>query len=134
MMMRIQMLTLGLALGCPAAFADSGAKLVVTPIQAELMADVQARLLKVGATVYAHVSVDWRGTDCVLMSGAILEGHVIAVVPHTKTSKASELDLAFTKAQCSNKKMDGFELLLVALAAPPQNNDLGRSEEHTSEL
>ena len=124
-MMRIQMLTVVLALGCIAAFADSKARIAVTPIQAELVADIQARLLKVGATVFARVSVDWRGTDCFLRNGAILEGHVVAVVPHTKTTKGSEVDLAFTKAQCSNKKMDGFELLLVALAAPPQNNDLG---------
>src|ERR1017187_8075760 len=125
MMMRIQMLTVVLALGCTAAFADSKARIAVTPIQAELVADMEARLLKVGATVFARVSVDWRGTDCFLRNGAILEGHVVAVVPHTKTTKGSEVDLAFTKAQCSNKKMDGFELLLVALAAPPQNNDLG---------
>src|ERR1035438_8664831 len=125
MMMRIQMLTVVLALGCIAAFADSKARIAVTPIQAELVADMQARLLKVGATVFARVSVDWRGTDCFLRNGAILEGHVVAVVPHTKTAKGSEIDLAFTKAQCMSKKMGDFQLVLVALAAPPQNYDLG---------
>ena len=124
-MMRIQMLTVVLALGCTAAFADSKARIAVTPIQAELVADMEARLLKVGATVFARVSVDWRGTDCFLRNGAILEGHVVAVVPHTKTAKGSEVDLAFTKAQCMSKKMGGFKLVLVALAAPPLDDDLG---------
>jgi hypothetical protein len=125
MMMRIQILTIVLALGCTAAFSDSKARIAVTPIQAELVADMEARLLKVGATVFALVSVDWQGTDCFLRNGAILEGHVVAVVPHTKTAKGSEVDLAFTKAQCMSKEMGGFELVLVALAAPPQNDDLG---------
>src|ERR1017187_2665869 len=123
MMMRIQMLTVVLALGCIAAFADSKARIAVTPIQAELVADMQARLLKVGATVGARVRVDWRGTDCVRRNGAILEGHVVAVVPQTKTTKGSEGDLAFTKAQCMSKKMGGFKLVLVALAAPPLDDD-----------
>ncbi len=125
MMTRIQTLTLVFALGCTAAFADTEAKPAVTPVQAELMTDMHAAVQKVGATVFARVSVDWRGTDCVLMNGAILEGHVVAVVPHTKTAKGSEIDLAFTKAQCMSKKMGDFQLVLVALAAPPQNYDLG---------
>ncbi len=121
----IQKLTLILAFGCTAAFAGTEAKPAVTPIQAELMGDVQAHLLQVGSTVYARVRAEWRGADCVLVNGAILEGHVVAVVPHTKISKPSELDLVFTKAQCGQKEMDGFKLMLVALAAPPQDYDVG---------
>jgi hypothetical protein len=131
MMTRIQMLTLVFALGCSTAFGASEAKPAVTPIEAELMADMQAHLLKVGAIVFARVRVDWRGTDCVLMNGAILEGHVVAMAPPTKTAKGSEIDVAFTKAQCMSKKMDDFELVLVALAAPPQNRDLGIISSNT---
>jgi hypothetical protein len=125
MIARIQSWAITFALCCAPLFADSGAKPFVTPVQAELMADLNSNVLKLGATVFASVSVDWRGKDCVLMNGAILEGHVIAVVPHTKTAKGAEIDLAFTKAQCMGKKMGDFELVLVALAAPPPTVDLG---------
>ena len=124
-MIRIQTWIIVLALCCAPVFAGVGTKPGITPVQAELMADMQAKSLKVGASVFARVSVDWRGTDCFLRNGAILEGHVVAVLPHTKTAKGSEVDLAFTKAQCTSEIMGGFELVLVALAAPPQNIDLG---------
>jgi hypothetical protein len=124
-MLRIQALTLVFALGCKAAFAGSDAKPGVTPVQAELMTDIHSGVQKAGATVFARVSVDWRGTDCVLRTGSIIEGHVVAVVPHTKTAKGSEIDLAFSKAQCASKKMGDLELVLAALAAPTQNSDLG---------
>src|ERR1035437_7411021 len=123
--MRIPGLTTALALCCTAVFADTIARPAITPVQAELMSDVHARLVKVGATVYARVTVDWRGTGCVLQKGAILEAHVISVVPPTRTAKGSELGLAFTRAQCGELKMGAFELLLAAMAAPPQNPDLG---------
>lgn len=125
MRMRIPGLTTALALCCTAVFADTIARPAITPVQAELMSDVHARLVKVGATVYARVTVDWRGTGCVLQKGAILEAHVISVVPPTRTAKGSELGLAFTRAQCGELKMGAFELLLAAMAAPPQNPDLG---------
>lgn len=97
----------------------------ITPIQAELMADLNARLLKAGAPVYARVTVDWTGTDCVLRKGAVLEAHVVSVAPYNRSTKLSELDLAFTQAQCDAPKMAAFELLLAALAAPPRDSDLG---------
>ena len=62
MRMRIPGLTTALALCCTAVFADTIARPAITPVQAELMSDVHARLMKVGATVYARVTVDWRGT------------------------------------------------------------------------
>src|SRR5579862_9527475 len=62
------------ALATP-SFAATASTPGITPVQAELMADMNARLLKVGAPVYARVTVDWTGTDCVLRSGAVLEAH-----------------------------------------------------------
>ena len=125
MKIRIPGLTTALALCGTAVFAGTIPKPGITPVQAELMTDVQAHLTKVGSTVFARVTIEWRGTDCLLRSGAILEAHVISVVPHTKTAKGSELGLAFTKAQCGEPKMSDFELLLAAVAAPAQNVDLG---------
>ncbi len=125
-MRRIPTWTITLALSCAPIFASAGDKPIVTPVQAELMSEMHANGLKVGATVFASVSADWQDKDCVLMNGAILEGHVVAVVPATKTAKGSEIDLAFTKAQCmSSKNMGDFALVLVALAAPPPTVDLG---------
>jgi hypothetical protein len=124
-MKRILGVTTALALGCTVAFANTTAKPGITPVQAELIADVNSRLLTAGNTVYARVIADWQGADCELRSGAILEAQVISVVPHTKTVKGSELDLAFTKAQCGEPKIGAFGLLLVAMAAPPQNSDMG---------
>ncbi len=117
-------LTVALALCCPAVFATS-APPTITAVEAELIADVNARLLKVGATIYARVTADWQGTDCVLRSGAILEAHVLSVSSYRQNAKVSEVDLAFTGAQCRELKMGAFPLLLAAMAAPPQNRDLG---------
>jgi hypothetical protein len=125
MKMRIPVLIAGFALCHTVLYADNAPKPGITPIQAELMADVRAHQLKVGEPVYARVQILWRGTDCVLKNGAILEGHVISVVPHTKTAADSQVGLAFTKAQCSSLKMDDFKLLVAAVSAPPPDMDRG---------
>ena len=118
-------LLIALALCCPAIFAATAAPPTITAVEAELIADVNARLVKVGATIYARVTADWHGTDCVLRSGAILEAHVLSVTPYRENARVSEVDLAFTGAQCRELKMGGFPLLLAAMAAPPRNGDLG---------
>jgi hypothetical protein len=123
--MRILGLTAALALCCAMVSGEKIAKPGADPIQAELMADLHARLLKVGATVYASVTVEWRSPTCVLRNGAVLEAHVVSVVPSIKPVKASEVGLAFTKAQCGDLKTGPFNLLLSAIAAPPEDSDLG---------
>jgi hypothetical protein len=122
---RTRRLIIALALGCAPVFAEKIAKPGADPIQAELMADLHARLLKVGETVYARVTVEWRSPACVLRNGAVLEAHVVSVVPSIKPVKASEVGLAFTKAQCGNMKTGPFNLLLSAIAAPQQDSDVG---------
>jgi hypothetical protein len=89
------------------------------------MADLHARLLKVGQTVYARVTVEWRSPTCLLRNGSVLEAHVVSVVPSIKPVKSSEVGLAFTKAQCGDLNMGSFPLLLSAIAAPPDDSDLG---------
>jgi hypothetical protein len=118
-------LLMALALCCPAVFAATAAPPSIVAIEAELIGDVNARLLKVGATIYARATADWHGTDCVLRSGAILEAHVLSVTPYRENAKLSEVDLAFTGAQCGELKMGAFPLLLAAMAAPPRNSDMG---------
>ena len=97
----------------------------ITPVQAELMADLNARLLHVGAPVFARVTVDWTRTGCVLPKGAVLEARVVSVAPYNKATHLSELDLTFTRAQCAAPSMAAFDLLLAALAAPPRPMDMG---------
>jgi hypothetical protein len=125
MKMRIPALAIVLALSWVTVSAEKIAKPGADPIQAELMADLHARLLKVGGTVYARVTVEWRSPTCLLRNGAVLEAHVVSVVPSIKPVKASEVGLAFTKAQCGDLKMGPFNLLLSAIAAPPEDSDLG---------
>jgi hypothetical protein len=128
--MRILGLTAALVLCWATVSAEKLAQPGADPIQAELMADLHARLLKVGETVYARVNVEWRSPSCVLKNGAVLEAHVVSVVPSIKPVKASEVGLAFTKAQCGNMKMGPFNLLLSAVAAPPEDSDLGNLSEN----
>jgi hypothetical protein len=130
MQMRILGLTAALVLCWATVSAEKLAKPGADPIQAELMADLHARLLKVGQTVYARVTVGWRSPTCVLKNGAVLEAHVVSVVPSIKPVKASEVGLAFTKAQCGDLKMGPFNLLLSAIAAPPDDSDLGNLSEN----
>jgi hypothetical protein len=123
--MRILGIAAALALCCATVSAEKIAKPGSDPIQAELMADLHARLLKVGQTVFARVTVEWRSPTCHLSNGAVLEAHVVSVVPSIKPVKASEVGLAFTRAQCGDLKMGPFNLLLSAIAAPPDDPDLG---------
>jgi hypothetical protein len=113
------------ALCCTALFADTVPKSGVTPVEAQLLSDIRAHQLKVGESVFARVDTIWEGAECLLRNGAILEGHVVAVVPHTKTEANSEVTLAFTKAQCNGLEMYDFKLLLSAVAAPPSDMDHG---------
>jgi hypothetical protein len=127
--MRILGMAAALALCCATASAEKIAKPGADPIQAELMADLHARLLKVGQTVFARVTVEWRSPTCLLRNGAVLEAHVVSVVPSIRPVKASEVGLAFTRAQCEDLKMSPFNLLLSAIAAPPDDPDLGLLSE-----
>jgi hypothetical protein len=118
-------MALAVVLCVPAVSADKVAEPSITPVQAELISELHARRLKTGATVFARVIVDWTGAHCVLRTGAILEARVVSVAPYTKVAAVSEIDLAFTRAQCGKPELGDFELLLAAIAAPPRNTDLG---------
>lgn len=110
---------------CAGVSAEPSSRPGVTPIEAELVSEVQAHLAHVGEKVFARVTADWQSADCILRDGAILEAHVVSVVPHTRAVKSSELSLAFTKAQCGAIQMSPFEMLLAGLVSPPRDNDLG---------
>ena len=122
MNMRILGASLALAFSCTAACAGT-TQSSVTPVQAELITGIHTRILKVGSPVYARVTVDWHDAECILDSGSILQAQVISVTPRTKTTKDSELGLAFTKAQCGGPQMGTFNLMLAAISAAPGDSD-----------
>jgi len=102
--------------------AEPLAKPPVTAVEAELMADLEARNLKPGGILYAKVTAEWNGLGCVLRQGAVLEAKVVSVVAHSATSKASEVALAFTNAQCGQSEMQPFALTLAAVAVPEEDD------------
>jgi hypothetical protein len=59
MKMRILVLAATLALCCATVSAEKIARPGFDPIEAELIADLHGRLLKVGQTVYARVTVEF---------------------------------------------------------------------------
>jgi hypothetical protein len=121
MRMRFSGILLLAGLGGGSIFAETVARPAVIPIEAELMADLEARHLTTGETLFAKVLADWNGLGCVLRQGAVLEAKVVSVVPHSKTSKASEVALSFANAQCGESAMEPFTTVLVAVAAPQED-------------
>jgi hypothetical protein len=97
------------------------AKPPVTPVQAELLADLEARHLKAGDVLYAKVFSGWEGPGCTLERGAIVKATVLAAVAHSKTSRGSEVALSFDGAQCAHAAMGPFSLILTAIAAPEED-------------
>ena len=123
MKIRIQVLLAAFALCGTAVHADSVPKPGITPVEAQLMGDVRAHQMTVGQPVFARVDTAWTSSECNLRQGAIVEGRVVAVTPHSKADANSEMTLEFTKAQCNGVKMNDFKLLLSAVAAPPSDMD-----------
>ncbi len=88
------------------------------PVQAELLANLDVRRVQPGKTVFARVTLDWQGQDCVLRKGAILQGTV--EISNLRLGKnESKLALSFNEAQCSGGEMQPLGLVLAAVAQAP---------------
>jgi hypothetical protein len=94
----------------------------IVPVEAELLTRLDTHNIKEGSMVYARVVADWSGPGCVMAHGATLGAKVTAVTPHSKLSSESAVALLFEKAQCGKSELDPFELLLAAVAAPPDED------------
>jgi hypothetical protein len=116
-------------LSLPGSTSGGPARPPVTPVQAELLADLEARHLKAGDVVYAKVFSGWEGPGCTLEKGATVRATVVAVVPHSSTSRGSEVALSFDGAQCAHSEMDPFSFILAAIAAPEEDDD-----DHTMDM
>jgi len=108
--------------GC-AGFAQTASRPAVTPVVAELTADMFARHLKPEGTVSAKVLVDWNGPGCALPAGSIVQAHVTAVTPHSKASKDSQVTLSFDRASCGKSALKAYSLIMVVVSAPFEDPD-----------
>jgi hypothetical protein len=90
------------------------------PVQAEFLAPINVRRLESGKSVLARVTLDWNGPDCTLRSGAILQA-TVEDVETRKVRGESRLALSFTDAQCDGKELKPMNLLLAAVAEPPED-------------
>ena len=88
------------------------------PVQAELLANLDVRRVQAGKTVFARVTLDWNGPDCVLRKGAILQGTVEISNPRLGKNE-SKLALSFNQAQCGGGEMQPLGLILAAVAQAP---------------
>ena len=91
----------------------------LVPIQAEIPAYLNVRHVSNGTPVFARVTADWSGTDCILRNGAILEGRVESAVWQGRGTHGSRLALSFNKAQCNGTELAPMELVIAAVAAAP---------------
>lgn len=101
-------------------FGQSPPEAKYGPIQAELLAHLNVRHFAGGEAVFARVTVDWSGKDCILLRGATLEAAVVSAVPR-KMGSESKLALAFNKAQCNGADLTPIDLVLAAVAGVPFN-------------
>ena len=90
------------------------------PVEAEFLAHFNVRHMTPGGRVFARVTSDWTGPNCVLRQGSILEGNVELAEPRVHRSE-SRLALSFKRAQCNGTEMQPLDLLLAAVADAPLN-------------
>ncbi len=125
--MRVSILLTAAALGLlnQVAPAEPTAQPTAPVIHAELMADVLGRKLQVGSTVFARALADWSAGGCTLREGSVLEARVVSITPYNKADKTAEMGLAFSRAQCVGHEIGSFTFVLAAIAAPPDNVNMG---------
>jgi hypothetical protein len=89
------------------------------PLQADLLAVLDAAKLTRGATVLAKARVIWNNPTCHLQAGAIVIGHVIDLEQRSKQNKGSSVTIAFDHAECEGS-VTPFSFTLFAIVAYPK--------------
>jgi hypothetical protein len=90
-----------------------------TPLQADLLAPIDAAKVKRGTTILAKARVDWNNSACHLRVGSIVIGHVIDLEQPSKQNKGSSLTIAFDHAECEGS-VTPFSFTLFAIIAYPK--------------
>ena len=88
------------------------------PLQAELLASLDANKLSVGAPVFAKARVDWNQPACHLRIGSMVVGHIVELQKRSKLNQGSSLTIAFDHADCEGR-ITPFPFTLFALIATP---------------
>src|SRR5580658_7983193 len=117
---RFQMLFLMTLLpSLPAAQAAvNSAAPAFTPIHAELVGPMEARLLKPGSPLLLKVKDAWQNDDCKLREGSILKGHVVAANVSSKEDRVSKVAVAVDEAECNGPALVPMALAVAAMMAP----------------
>jgi hypothetical protein len=90
-----------------------------TPLQADLLAPLDATKVKRGAAVLAKARVDWNNSTCHLRAGSIVIGHIIDLEQPSKQNKGSSLTIAFDHAECEGS-VTPFSFTMFAIIAYPK--------------
>jgi hypothetical protein len=93
------------------------------PIQADLVRPLEAGQVKVGDPVLAKVAAKWKGHQCTLRQGAILQGRVVNQSAHSRTANTSEIALLFESGQCDGRDMKPLSLTVAAVLAVDPRRD-----------
>ena len=107
------------------------------PLQATLVAELNATHVHPGSMVFARAQTEWAEASCLLPPGSLVEGHVVAVLKRSKANKSSSLQLVFDKADCKGNRDLSPRFTLLAIVGsvagsaesgtsegPPLSNDL----------
>jgi hypothetical protein len=89
------------------------------PLQADLLAPLDAAKLTRGATVLAKARINWNNPTCHLRAGAIVIGHVVDLEQRSKQNKGSSVTIAFDHAECEGS-VTPFSFTLFAIIAYPK--------------
>jgi hypothetical protein len=89
-----------------------------TPLEAELLAPLDASKLVRGASVLAKARLDWNGPTCLLRAGSVVSGRIVDLEQRSRQNKGSSLTILFDHANCDGHLTPtGFTL--VALIIKP---------------
>jgi hypothetical protein len=89
------------------------------PLQADLLATLDAAKLSIGTAIYAKARLDWNDPACHLRAGSVVLGHITELEQQTKQIKGSSLTISFDHADCEGR-ITPFSFVLFALVAKPQ--------------
>lgn len=106
----------------------------IGPVQAELVQRLDASRVKIGDSILGKVEVAWKGANCDLRSGAIVQGHVVAQKAHSKAEKISQIGVAFESGQCNGREMQPLFLTIAAIVAPTRDDADELGVEHLQAL
>jgi hypothetical protein len=88
------------------------------PLEADLLAPLDASKLVRGASVLAKARLDWKGPTCLIRAGSVVSGHIVDFEQRSKQNKGSSLTILFDHANCDGHLTPtGFTL--VALITTP---------------